>query len=363
MISNEVLEIRSNDLIMESLHEIAMDLPPIERSQYVNIVTEAIATNPEAQYRIISKLAKQVENLQEIDLDQCRKSGGNITKYSYYDVLNKAMEIINNSEYSQDIQNVQRMNKIHNILLDNADDFIWGYKHNDKIVTKMYIMMTRYLFILIDLSISDYIKTLDMQFKFNTKVEKTPSKIICITGDIDRIIRLFENGDWRNLMSACRKSATNRSIKALDEMDAVEGASEAAGVVDVDKKYASLFTDPIGWFKALGTGGKIAVITIVILLTYRKVAFFIGKLGAKFSSVFRHCAELVKSYDSANRNQNDSAVEKHNKFYNFMVGTADRIDAFFTKASRETEKQIAEENRKDFNTNELTQIQGIDFGV
>ena len=34
MISNEVLEIRSNDLIMESLHEIAMDLPPIERSQY-----------------------------------------------------------------------------------------------------------------------------------------------------------------------------------------------------------------------------------------------------------------------------------------------------------------------------------------
>lgn len=102
---------------------------------------------------------------------------------------------------------------------------------------------------------------------------------------------------------------------------------------------------------------------IVILLTYRKVAFFIGKLGAKFSSVFRHCAELVKSYDSANRNQNDSAVEKHNKFYNFMVGTADRIDAFFTKASRETEKQIAEENRKDFNTNEMTQIQGIDFGV
>lgn len=362
MISNEVLEIRSNDLIMESLHEIAMDLPPIERSQYVNIVTEAIATNPEAQYRIISKLAKQVENLQEIDLDQCRKSGGNITKYSYYDVLNKAMEIINDSEYSQDIQNVQRMNKIHNILLDNADDFIWGYKHNDKIVTKMYIMMTRYLFILIDLSISDYIKTLDMQFKFNSKIEKTPSKIICITRDIDRIIRLFENGDWRNLMSACRKSATNRSIKALDEMDKVEGASEAATTIDV-KTAAGIFTDPISWFKDLGTGGKVAVAVIVILLTYRKVAFFIGKLGAKFSSVFRHCAELVKSYDSANRNQNDSAVEKHNKFYNFMVGTADRIDAFFTKASRETEKQIAEENRKDFNTNEITQIQGIDFGV
>lgn len=363
MVNNDVLEIRSNEIIMESLHDIAMDLPPIERSQYVNIVTEAMAMNPETQYRIISKLSKQIEGLQEIDLDQCSKSGGNITKYSYYDVLNKAMEIINNSEYSQDIQNVQRMNKIHNILLDNANDFIWGYKHSDRIVIKTYIMMTRYLFVLIDLSISDYIKTLDMQFKFNSKTEKTPSKIICVTADIDRMIRLFENGDWRYLMSACREAATSRNMKALDEMDSIEPTTEASGKPVDLAKYVDIAKHPIKAFMGLSKGKKALVVVIVILINYKRICRFIGRLGARFSNVFRHAAELVKSYDNANRNISDSAVEKHNKFYNLMVGTADRIDAFFTKASREAEKDIAEENRKDFNTNELTQIQGIDFGI
>ena len=94
---------------------------------------------------------------------------GDITKYQYYDALVKAMEIINESEFTSDIPNVIRMNKLHAILLDNRDDFNWGYKKNDLIIIKMYTLLTRLLFIMIDLSISEYVKKLEMNFKFNSK--------------------------------------------------------------------------------------------------------------------------------------------------------------------------------------------------
>ena len=72
-----------------------MDLPAAERSKYVQIATEAMAINTDTQLKIISKLAKQVNGLQQIDLEQCNKSMGDVTKYQYYDALAKAMEIIN----------------------------------------------------------------------------------------------------------------------------------------------------------------------------------------------------------------------------------------------------------------------------
>ena len=45
-----------------------------------------------------------------------------------------------------------------------------------------------------------------------------------------------------------------------------------------------------------------------------------------------------------------------------MIGTADRIEAFFNKASAQAEVEIKEANRRDLNTAEITTIETIDFG-
>ena len=338
MVNNELMEIRSNTIVMEALHDIAMDLPAAERSKYVQVATEAMATNTDTQLKIISKLAKQVNGLQQIDLEQCNKSMGDVTKYQYYDALAKAMEIINESEITSDIPNVIRMNKIHTILLDNREDFVWGYKKNEVLTMRAYCTLVRMLFIMIDLSISDYIKKLDINFKFNTKVDATPSKVSRFTTDTDRMIKLFESGEWRLLMNASKKAAANRTARAIDEMNGVEPPSNMAN----------------------------EAITILVILTimlcYRTVAFYVAKLGAKFANVFRHSAELIKAYGEANRDQSSSAVERQNKMYNRMIGTADRIDAFFNKAAVQADAELKEANRKDLNTAEITTIDSIDFG-
>lgn len=387
MMDRELLELRSNDIAMECFHDIAMDLPPIERSKYVDIITEAIVNNPDTQYKIISKLAKQVEDLQQIDLEQCRKSMGNITKYPYYDVLAKAMDIINESEVTADIPNVIRMNKIHTILLEHADDFIWGFKHNDMIITRTYILLTRLLFIMIDLSISDYIKKLEVNFKFNMKFNPVPSRVNRVCKDADSIIKLFEKGDWRAVMTACKKSATTQSMKALDEMNgteppsamASEGFWEDAGklldtkvgeisdTVKAANKKSTTMTTLVNKIKVFAGNHKVATAVvatvIVIMISYRYIAFYVAKAGGAFSNFVRHCAELIKANDACNRNQSDSAVEKHNKLYAKMIGTADRIDAFFNKTSAAAEKEVKEANKKDFNTAEITAINGIDFDL
>ena len=368
MVNNELMEIRSNTIVMEALHDIAMDLPAAERSKYVQVATEAMATNTDTQLKIISKLAKQVNGLQQIDLEQCNKSMGDVTKYQYYDALAKAMEIINESEITSDIPNVIRMNKIHTILLDNREDFVWGYKKNEVLTMRAYCTLVRMLFIMIDLSISDYIKKMDINFKFNTKVDATPTKVSRFTTDTDRMIKLFESGEWRLLMNASKKAAAKRTARAIDEMNGVEPPANMANeAITINKNNGKSISIPTNSAEIINTIAKhptasIIIAVLVIMLCYRTVAFYVAKLGAKFANVFRHSAELIKAYGEANRDQSSSAVERQNKMYNRMIGTADRIDAFFNKAAVQADAELKEANRKDLNTAEITTIDTIDFG-
>ena len=368
MVNNELMEIRSNTIVMEALHDIAMDLPAAERSKYVQVATEAMATNTDTQLKIISKLAKQVNGLQQIDLEQCNKSMGDVTKYQYYDALAKAMEIINESEITSDIPNVIRMNKIHTILLDNREDFVWGYKKNEVLTMRAYCTLVRMLFIMIDLSISDYIKKMDINFKFNTKVDATPTKVSRFTTDTDRMIKLFESGEWRLLMNASKKAAANRTARAIDEMNGVEPPANMANeAITINRNNGKSISIPTNAAEIINTianhpTASIIIAALVIMLCYRTVAFYVAKLGAKFANVFRHSAELIKAYGEANRDQSSSAVEKQNKMYNRMIGTADRIDAFFNKAAVQADAELKEANRKDLNTAEITTIDSIDFG-
>ena len=368
MVNNELMEIRSNTIVMEALHDIAMDLPAAERSKYVQVATEAMATNTDTQLKIISKLAKQVNGLQQIDLEQCNKSMGDVTKYQYYDALAKAMEIINESEITSDIPNVIRMNKIHTILLDNREDFVWGYKKNEVLTMRAYCTLVRMLFIMIDLSISDYIKKMDINFKFNTKVDATPSKVSRFTTDTDRMIKLFESGQWSALMNASKKAAAKRTARAIDEMNGVEPPANMANeAITININNGKQISIPTNAAEIINTIAKhptasIIIAVLVIMLCYRTVAFYVAKLGAKFANVFRHSAELIKAYGEANRDQSSSAVERQNKMYNRMIGTADRIDAFFNKAAVQADAELKEANRKDLNTAEITTIDSIDFG-
>ena len=368
MVNNELMEIRSNTIVMEALHDIAMDLPAAERSKYVQVATEAMATNTDTQLKIISKLAKQVNGLQQIDLEQCNKSMGDVTKYQYYDALAKAMEIINESEITSDIPNVIRMNKIHTILLDNREDFVWGYKKNEVLTMRAYCTLVRMLFIMIDLSISDYIKKMDINFKFNTKVDATPTKVSRFTTDTDRMIKLFESGQWSALMNASKKAAAKRTARAIDEMNGVEPPANMANeAITINRNNGKSISIPTNSAEIINTIAKhptasIIIAVLVIMLCYRTVAFYVAKLGAKFANVFRHSAELIKAYGEANRDQSSSAVERQNKMYNRMIGTADRIDAFFNKAAVQADAELKEANRKDLNTAEITTIDTIDFG-
>ena len=368
MVNNELMEIRSNTIVMEALHDIAMDLPAAERSKYVQVATEAMATNTDTQLKIISKLAKQVNGLQQIDLEQCNKSMGDVTKYQYYDALAKAMEIINESEITSDIPNVIRMNKIHTILLDNREDFVWGYKKNEVLTMRAYCTLVRMLFIMIDLSISDYIKKMDINFKFNTKVDATPTKVSRFTTDTDRMIKLFESGQWSALMNASKKAAAKRTARAIDEMNGVEPPANMANeAITINRNNGKSISIPTNAAEIINTianhpTASIIIAVLVIMLCYRTVAFYVAKLGAKFANVFRHSAELIKAYGEANRDQSSSAVERQNKMYNRMIGTADRIDAFFNKAAAQADAELKEANRKDLNTAEITTIDTIDFG-
>ena len=169
-------------------------------------------------------------------------------------------------------------------------------------------------------------------------------------------------------MNASKKAAAKRTARAIDEMNGVEPpanmANEAITININNGKQISIPTNAAEIINTIANHptASIIIAVLVIMLCYRTVAFYVAKLGAKFANVFRHSAELIKAYGEANRDQSSSAVERQNKMYNRMIGTADRIEAFFNKAAVQADAELKEANRKDLNTAEITTIDTIDFG-
>lgn len=390
-----------NDIITEQLHAIAMDQPVSERAHYVETVLEALDKNG-SESALLYQLFKELDKVNDVEFGKVPDSKGDITRYAYYDHLSKCIEVLSGFEGADNIPNITRMNKLHNILLNYRADFEFGFKRDIVLITTFYNTIAVELCAMIDLSISDYTNYLKLSFndRNNGKFNRKDSVVI---SQVDSIIKIFESGQWSTIMKAARAESVNvTSDPSYENYTATEaiqfkqwfakagsmvnkGLNKAGDVLDkgIDKVDTAMgtaakivgpegnmitkgFKQVMSWFNNRSVIGKVTIIlgaVVAILLIIRGSLYVFGRFQAMMSGFARNQATLLKAAMDADRDSTSSAVTKQQRMVDGLQNAADLIDFKYKKAEDQASKDIATSNKEIFSTSNVTAgLNGVDFG-
>lgn len=229
------------------------------------------------------------------------KSCGDITKFADYDTLKISIDYVNkvdsdyqlstvkkpvtNHELTQ--TNIQRMNKLHDILISYKADFVYGFRANMGVIKNAYCCL---VCALIDVtciniaSLTDYLgKTPGEDISaVNIKLSGNSMKFL---KSVDKICALFDDGTWRKLITSIRRNGS-KSFTGTS-------ASVAAIIVMI-------------------AGAPIAIIALIYFIRVL-IAFYYNSAA----NIRDKCKSLAEYIDEASRNEEDpSALYKQNKVRN-----------------------------------------------
>ncbi len=334
-----MMNIASRDIIVESLVEMSLDQPPADRRHYVEEVLES-SINAAGNAKLIEKLYQDIMKSSEIDFGKIDDSKGDLTKYKYYEPMSRSIEILNDLAKGANgsISVLDTMNKIHTILLEGRDDFVFGYKFSVDLIKYIYEILVMTLYELIDCGISevaDYLKNTS-QITIGTNNKRIIKRSNRVISNANKFIKSYETGQWSIVMKSFKKN----SSQLLGGMEAALGGSA------------------IATFLAQGSVGIIgAIIGIFAAIRGLVFVFYYGK--TKISDYAKNQAELIKANIAADADQSSNAIEKQRKMATRLEKIADRLNGVKRRRDAEVDKAIVASNKTDYTKTELTASNSI----
>lgn len=373
-----------NQIVMENLLEMQVDQVGKDRYHYPQIVLEA-AVNPSQQASLLNKLFKDVQKVDQIDFAQIPDSKGDLTKYKNYDAMLDCINVIQKLNEGTQSPNVAALNKLHQILLDARNDFVFGFKTQNFIIMNMYNLGVRTLYELINVCIIDC--TDHLRAKLSMKVTSpTQRQIRYITKTTNQFIKMYESGQWRELMKHYKGSGhtvvveatmydgianeggfgdflefTQRAPDMLHNAEnAYNGNGSFGGLKNIPGAVKDTWNKAGDFIKQIPTSIKVIAILIGLFLLMRKLVYFFIQKMADLRSSLRDQAEIVR-VSIANDTDGTQGVEKQKKLLDRLSKTADAIEYKILNNERGAKKDIEQSNRSTFNPAEVQSISGADF--
>lgn len=326
-----------NDYILESLREIAVDQPISERAHYVETVLEA-TTNTANNTRLVEQLYSDVMKSSEIDFGKIPDSKGDLTKYRYYEPMVRSLEILNELVKTNggQIITLNTANKLHMILLDARDDFVFGYKFDIDLIKYIYQNLVMALYELISCGISevaDFVRSAN-QITINATNKKTIKKSNRAVKSVNQFIKAYEAGQWSSVINNFKKNRSNFMGGAATE--SFSGSSIIA-------------------FLTAGVSTPIAVILalITILFAIRGLVFLFYYGKTKIADYAKAQAELIKANIENDRDQSDTAVAKQQKMALKLESIAARLEGQRRRAEQAADKAITQSNKTDYTKQDM----------
>lgn len=368
---------RADAIVMENLTDMMMDQIGRDKFHYADIATEAMA-NPAQQANLLNKLFKDVQKVEQIDFEKIPDSKGDLTKYAYYDAMNDCIEVINKLMTGGETPGVVTMNKLHKILLDARNDFVFGFRTQNFVLITMYNLGVRSLYEMINVCVVD--STEHLRTKLSMKASApTAKQIRYITKSANQFIKLYESGQWTSLMKFFKSQGRSVTTSMEAYMPANEGIGDLIGMVNMaggaidngEKLYGQVKAIPgqaqNAWDKAKGfvagipTSIKVIGVIISLFFIMRRLVFLFMRTMSSIKQSIKDQTEIVKA-SIANDNSGDaSSIEKQKKLLERMEKTADTIDYRILKSEQAANKELQQSNRTSFSPSELQSITGSDF--
>ena len=180
-------------------------------------VNRAVPTNAAGRSALVEKLYKEVVNKKNIDFGEIPTSKGNIANFKYYEVMCDTMDTLNKLVGESANENMIRMNKLHEVIVSERENFETGFKLNIEIIMFTYCAMVEALIDIIQINIITSVNYLKDGHNITDtdpaiRSTKKPLQINRVCKEVDTFINLRSNGDWKRMVDSYKKNYTKNLI-------------------------------------------------------------------------------------------------------------------------------------------------------
>ena len=370
-----------SDIVTEAVTEMMMSQVGSDRIGYMALATEALG-DLTTQASMVQKLYKETQKLDGVDFGKIPDSKGDLSKYAYYDQLYDTIQLLNSISEGHQTVNLVAMNKLHQILLDARQDFVFGFKSDNYLITNTYKCMVMSLYEMINVCVVDATAYLREKaaVRMNRKVEGRSREI---TRNVNRFIKMYESGQWATLMKVFKSGAAMNFVQA-QESAALEADNSTPGsgitatinfdpitpitkVMDGSKAIVSDVKKTVTAIPKLakavwnsGPLGKAGSIIVVLLLILRPLTYLFMHGAAKLKDSIKNNSEILKASITNGSNTVDG-TEAQKKLLEKLEKCSDVIEYNIIKSEREASVDMKKADREEFNPNEIRNLSGADF--
>lgn len=329
---NILHQVKSDSFIMENFRNMMMDQIGRDRIKYIEIATEAISS-PSSQAQLLDKLYKDCKKIETIDFGKIADSKGNVTKYAYYDIIEDMIEIFESLGGGDSLENLTIIKKLQTILLNNAPDFMYGFRVNNDAIMNTYNLMVLTLHEMTSVCIIDATEFMRAKVKKGLSPAKLSKKNLMIVSIAKGFIREFETGQWSTIMKFYKSQGKDIKVNTKPE----------------PKPANEVFTELI----ALPIGAIVILALVSLFFIIRLAVFYFYKTAGKVNGYIKENVEILKANVSVDNGVNMSEIEKQQFLLRKMENVSDMIEYRIYKIDKEAKAEVAKSNRENFSPKEL----------
>lgn len=217
--------------ISEEISEIINSFPATEATECRKViyndlnadnmfaVSESMVDDNTGKMQLADKMYKEICTQRNVNLGNLPLSKGDVTKLKQYDTIKIAMNMIyqNNDVFDMSSKlsatppnkgksDIDRMTKVHEILINYKNDFVMGFKLNNEIIMHTYCVLVCDLIdlVLINMvNVSSIIEDNSNSTVLSIKVRNEKLSSIKAT---DKIINCFDNGTWSRFVITVKRN-------------------------------------------------------------------------------------------------------------------------------------------------------------
>lgn len=295
-------------------------------------VSESSIDDNTGRMRLADKMYREICSQRDINLGNIPLSKGDVTRLKQYDIMKIAMNTIyqcndtfdmsarlNSTPPNKGKNDIDRMTKIHEILINYKNDFTMGFKLNNELIMHTYCLLISSLIDMILLNLVNITSVIEDNNNATIIQIKVNHEKLGSIRAIDKVLNSFDNGTWAKFISTIKRNI-GRHFSGVAIMTT------------------------IGWTAV----GIIALISL--LYAIRALIALYYNSAVSINDKCNYMSQYIEEYA---RIENDPvAKEKQEKMSNKLKSISSFITTKILKEDARANQDLAESNRALFTKND-----------
>ena len=339
-----------NEYAMESF----MDMRNAQESgkdklEYFKYVMEG---SVETNATLLQKLYTDILANSNIDFGDIPDSKGNITKYTGYNQMVEAIEMLNKLFEGVGCDEIKIMNSLHDMIVSCKKDYEYGYNFDIEIVKIMYCTSVVALYEMINVCILVYTKKMRQNAGVEIEIGKTKKKDILIIRNSKSLIKSYESGQWSKLINAIKKDP-NMFVGATA---VTEAKSEVGNIIADAWDSGKVILDKIpDSFKKVGLA-LAAVVAVFLAIRGLVYAFAYGAVKIKdYCNTQKEFVEFAVKQEKED-GEPDKVIKKHTKLAERLERIANFIEVKILHTNLKASKEIEKSNKENYPVSDFKSV-------